>query len=254
VSCSVLDAGLRIMVMIVEEVLLMTGSTDTNEIPRVFRLRKALAPVLFIIAVLGLLAAIFVPVPKRGTPKPPPILDRPLPDFRLTERSGQTVTKADLKGKIWVAAFVFTRCNGPCPSVSATMARLQKELNLAGEDRLRLVTFTVDPSRDSLADLNKYAANFQAHPERWLFLTGEEPEIHRLMREGFQMAVNRSPNPMPVEGQEFDHSTFLVVVDAEGNIRGHFDGYQGPNDEGGERFQERYAALKAAVTELLTAR
>ncbi|MGL6074934.1 MAG: SCO family protein [Fimbriiglobus sp.] len=226
----------------------------TNETPpRIFRLRKALAPVLLLLAIVGLISAIFLPVPPifRKTPKPQEALSKPLPEFRLTERSGKTVTKEDLKGKVWVAAFVFTRCNGPCPSVSATMARLQKELNLAGDDRLRLVTFTVDPNRDGLADLKKYADNFAAHPDRWLFLTSEEAEIHRLMKTGFMMAVERSPNPMPIEGQEFDHSTFLVVVDAEGNIRGHFDGYQGPNDENGERFQERFAALKASVAGLL---
>jgi protein SCO1 len=64
------------------------------------------------------------------------------------------------------------------------------------------------------------------------------------------MGVQRSEKAEPIEGQEFDHSTFLVVVDKTGNIRGHFDGYQGPNDENGERFQERFAAMKAMIAEL----
>ena len=54
----------------------------------------------------------------------------PVPDFTLTERSGKKVSRDDLKGKVWVASFVFTRCTGPCPQVTATMARLQKELDL----------------------------------------------------------------------------------------------------------------------------
>src|SRR5215470_9833230 len=84
-----------------------------------------------------------------------------VPAFDLTERSGRTVSDQSLRGKVWVAAFVFTRCTGPCPQVTATMARLQKELNLARRDDLRLVTFTVDPERDQPKELQDYARHFQ---------------------------------------------------------------------------------------------
>src|SRR5438270_607734 len=66
-------------------------------------------------------------------------VDYPVGEFRLTERSGQSVTRDDLLGKVWVAAFVFTRCAGPCSQVSGTMARLQKEL--PDRDDVRLVSF-----------------------------------------------------------------------------------------------------------------
>src|ERR1700722_8203749 len=68
-------------------------------------------------------------------------------DFALTERDGSTVRKADLLGKVWVASFVFTRCTGPCPQVTATMARLQDAFR--DEPDVRLVTFTVDPENDT---------------------------------------------------------------------------------------------------------
>jgi protein SCO1 len=227
--------------------------TSTDSPPRILRWKRTLAPVLFVLALIGMISAILLPVPSFLRSKSKPgveVFTRPLPEFRLTERSGQSVSKADLLGKVWVAGFVFTRCNGPCPSVTATMARLQTELNLAASDDLRLVTFTVDPGRDGPEELKKYATKFAAHPERWLFLTGQEAEIHTLMKTGFMMGVQRSEKAEPIEGQEFDHSTFLVVVDKTGNIRGHFDGYQGPNDENGERFQERFAAMKAMIAEL----
>src|SRR5581483_556163 len=95
----------------------------------------------------------------RSTPSPePPDLDFPVGTFRLTERSGRTVTEQDLRGKVWVASFIFTRCTGPCPQVTSTMRRLQSELGdelQAG--RVKLVTFTVDPEHDDLRKLREYA-------------------------------------------------------------------------------------------------
>src|SRR5262245_3008746 len=106
---------------------------------------------------------------------PPDLYPEPVGDFALTERSGRTVTNADLLGKVWVASFVFTRCTGPCPQVSGTVARLQKDLE--GEKDVRLVTFTVDPEHDNANELREYAAHFGAYPDRWLFLTGKEQEV-----------------------------------------------------------------------------
>lgn len=204
------------------------------------------------IGIAALLAAIFLPVPKKTKPAPPASLPGfVLPDFTLTERTGKPVSKTDLQGKVWIASFVFIRCTGPCPSVSATMTKLQSELDLANQADLRLVTFTVDPERDSPNELKKYADTFRANPDRWLFLTGKEDEIHTLLKTGFKIGVNRSTNPHPIAGQEFDHSTYITVVDKTGTIRGHFDGYRGPNDMNGVRFNESMTALKQLVADLL---
>ena len=111
-------------------------------------------------------------------------LDYPIGEFALTERSGKTVTDKDLRGNVWVGSFIFTRCSGPCPAVTNTMARLQRDLaaELKG-GKFKLVTFTVDPARDDLAALKDYANNRQADPNNWLFLTGEEKTIHKLLQE-----------------------------------------------------------------------
>jgi cytochrome oxidase Cu insertion factor (SCO1/SenC/PrrC family) len=182
--------------------------------------------------------------------EPLPDLDFPVGTFAFTERSGKTVTDADLKGKVWVAGFVFTRCTGPCPHVTATMARLQKEL--PKRDDLRLVTFTVDPQHDDTAKLRQYAENFQADPERWLFLTGEEREVHKLLRERFKQAVERRTGPDVKEGETFDHSTRLAVVDKKGVIRAVFDGL--PDDrypDPQQRFDENLKRLRDKATKLL---
>src|SRR5437879_4519339 len=88
----------------------------------------------------------------------------PVADFALTERSGDNVRRADLLGKTWVAAFIFTRCAGPCTQISGAMAHLQHDL--AGLDNVMLVSFTVDPEFDQPEVLRAYAKRFQADPKR----------------------------------------------------------------------------------------
>ncbi len=185
---------------------------------------------------------------------PPPLdLDFPVGSFALTERSGKTITDKDLLGKVWIASFIFTRCNGPCPAVTNTMARLQRELhNELATGQLKLVTFTVDPQRDDLTALNIYAKNRQADPNHWLFLTGDEQTIHQLVRERFKQTVIVETGPDVKEGFEFDHSTRLSLVDKNGIIRATYEGLPNENrPDGHERFEKGLKHLQERVRELL---
>jgi len=110
-----------------------------------------------------------------------------VPDFALIERSGQSVTRADLLGKVWIASIIFTRCAEECPLVSNHMARLQA--TFAAEPDVRLVSVTVDPVYDTPEVLTRYAQSFAAQPQRWLFLTGDKATIYRLVREGFRLGL-----------------------------------------------------------------
>ena len=177
-------------------------------------------------------------------------LSIPVPEFKLTERSGKSISRDDLKGKVWVASFVFTRCTGPCPQVTATMARLQSELRLTDTSDLRLVTFTVDPERDTPDDLRDYAKHYSADQDRWLFLTGKEEEIHQLLKDGFKVTAQRSKSAKA--GEEFDHSSRLVVVDKRGNIRGIADGARsGSSLDPDADLTASLEKLKTKVAELL---
>lgn len=213
------------------------------------RFLRIATPVMLLLAVGSFVAALVLPLPWAKKEPKPVLFD--VPPFALTERSGKPISNADLSGKVWVAAFVFTRCTGPCPSVSATMAKLQAELDLANQPDLRLVTFTVDPDRDTPDALKKYADHFSAHPDRWLFLTGKEDELHRLARDGFKIGADRTKNPKPDAGQEFDHSTKLAVVDKKGAVRGYYDGYPGKHDEDAKGYEDGIKMLKNTVAELL---
>src|SRR6516165_10824754 len=132
-------------------------------------------------------------------------------DFSLTECHGQTVTKADLLGKPWVACFIFTRCAGPCPRVSQQMQILQSRLK---DLDVRLVSFSVDPENDTPEELLDYAKRYKADPEKWWFLTGDKRTIFRLIRRSFRMIVDDDPQQIP--GFEVIHSIDIMHVDAAG--------------------------------------
>src|SRR5437667_10232129 len=143
-------------------------------------------------------------------------------DFALTERNGRIVTRADLDGKVWVASFVFTCCAGPCPQISGTMAELHRDVS--GEPDVRLVTFTVDPERDTPVVLKQYAERYGADPERWLFLTGEQKALYALIEKSFLLGVRQNEGKDRTPGNEVTHSTRLVLVDRRGHVRGFYDG------------------------------
>ena len=141
----------------------------------------------------------------------------PLPDFALTERNEQPVTLADLKGKVWIADFFYTACPGPCPMLSSRLSDLQKELG--DDDRVRLVSISTDPEKDTPAVLQQYAEKFHAS-DRWLFLTGSKAAIHELALNGFKLPFEENPGG----AEPIIHSTRLILVDQSGTIRGLYEG------------------------------
>ncbi len=146
-----------------------------------------------------------------------------VPPFALTERGGKTITNRDLSGKIWVADFVFTTCPGPCPLITASMAKVQDKV--AHDPRVQLVTFTVDPQNDTPGVLSVYADKFGADPYRWWFLTGSEKPLYDLIQNGFYQVVQDNRGQPQEPGQfTVTHSTSFVLVDGDGVIRGSYDG------------------------------
>ena len=139
-------------------------------------------------------------------------------DFELQECRGRKVTKADLLGQPWLAAFIFTKCAGPCPLVSSEMKKLQ---DATRDIPLRLVSFTVDPDRDTPEVLQFYADKLGADPDRWWFLTGDKPTIFGLVRNSFKMIVDEAENPQP--GFEVIHSIEIMHVNADGVVVGRYN-------------------------------
>ena len=134
-----------------------------------------------------------------------------VPEFVLTERSEKSISLADLKGSIWVADFIFTHCAGPCPRMTMQMAEVQRAI--AAAPHVKLVSYSVDPERDTPEVLRSYADGYGADPERWWFLTGPVQTISHLAVNGFHVGTLDDP---------ILHSTLFALVDRRGHIRGYY--------------------------------
>jgi len=139
-----------------------------------------------------------------------------VPQFVLVNQDGQNFGSAQLRGKIWIADFIYTTCPGPCPMISSRMSELQKPLK---KTDVHLISFSVDPTKDTPQVLRGYAEKLQAERGRWDFLTGPQSTIYDLSRNGFKLAVSDGGDEkgIPV------HSTRMILVDRHGAIRGYYD-------------------------------
>lgn len=175
-------------------------------------LTAALLVLAFLLATLNLRA---------GLGKPLPVLSQ-VADFSLTNQNGQAVSLADLRGQVWVADIIFTRCPGPCLKMSRQMQELQQ--SLPAGSRARLVTLTTDPEFDTPAVLKTYAGRFGADLNRWCFLTGTKPQIAGLARDSLKLtAIEVKPGERQSPNDLFVHSTIFVLVDKQGRLRGVYE-------------------------------
>jgi protein SCO1 len=154
--------------------------------------------------------------------------DRPLPvigqiaDFTLTNQNGRVVSLADLRGHVWVADIIFTRCAGPCPRMTRQMKELQDAL--PPWSMAKLVTLTTDADFDAPPVLKAYAERFQADTNRWLFLTGAKQAIAKLAIDSLKLtAIEKKPEERESDQDLFVHSTIFVVVDKRARLRGVFE-------------------------------
>ncbi len=144
------------------------------------------------------------------TRPPLPILGN-VPPFELISQDGANFHGESLRGHVWVADFIFTNCPGPCLRMSTFLGRVQKATEAFPD--LRLVSFSVDPDRDTPSALAQFASKYQADPARWKFLTGPRPTLQMLSRDAFKLG--------DVDGS-LNHQTRFVLVDAKGRIRGYY--------------------------------
>ncbi len=172
----------------------------------------------------------------RRLPPAPPVLAT-LPAFQMTDQLGHPFGTADLIGKVWIADFIFTNCQTMCPVLTQKMAEIGHRGRHLGPD-FHLVSFSVDPERDTPQRLAAYAAVHGADAHKWTFLTGSLDAVQKAVVDGFKIGIDRrkvTPSATP-EGSpaaaaetpgdsfwEIVHGEHLVVVDRRLQIRGYFD-------------------------------
>ncbi|HWL51838.1 MAG TPA: SCO family protein [Chthoniobacteraceae bacterium] len=142
-----------------------------------------------------------------------------VPSFSLLERSGQQVTLDSMRGKVWIADFVFTNCPDICPLLNSRIVGIQKELLASGEN-VAIVSFSVDPANDTPEVLRGYADHLGADP-RWLFMTGDKAQLQKIAMEGFLMAFSNEEGMAPAD---VSHSSKIALVDQNGIVRRFYEG------------------------------
>jgi protein SCO1/2 len=143
-----------------------------------------------------------------------------VPRFAMTDQAGSPFTSESLKGRVWAAAFVFTRCPTMCPRVTRAMRNVQVDAAQKGVP-LHLVSFSVDPDNDTPEVLRQYAKAYQANLASWSFATGDAAKVRETAERGFKIAVEGSADPAKADFG-ITHGTQLVLVDTTGKIRGYY--------------------------------
>jgi protein SCO1/2 len=167
----------------------------------------------------GLIGLAYVNLKSTRPPSLPSNLEKisQVPAFQLIDQTGKSITLEDLKGKIWAANFIFTRCKGPCPITVLRMQDLNTKLKKV-RGNVELVTFTVDPEYDTPEILKTFSEPLGADPASWKFLTGMPDAIQKIVVTGLLQPLAKEPDGTPA------HSTRVVLVDADGWLRGYQDG------------------------------
>lgn len=184
--------------------------------------RSGIKPIVWVIAFVAVAALIglaYVSLKNTRPAMPSAPLEKlaRVPEFTLTDQTGTAFGSADLKGKIWVANFIFTRCKGPCPLITTRMAELNGKLKKT-HNEVKLASFTVDPEHDTPEVLSKYGINLAANAADWKFLTGSPEAMNEIVVKGLLQPLAKEPDGTPAHSQRF------VIVDGDGWIRGFQNG------------------------------
>lgn len=157
------------------------------------------------------------------TRPPDPKLDDygTIPAFSLVDEQGHPFTEAALAGHVSVVDFVFTRCDMTCPVNTMKLERVQEKTFDVG-DRIKLVSFSVDPAYDTPERLTEYAKRYRADATRWRFVTGDNAAIHKLVEGPFMTQMTRDAD-RPSGAPNIAHSNHFFLVDPQLHIRGLYD-------------------------------
>ena len=138
-----------------------------------------------------------------------------VPDFKFTDSNGETISREDMEGKVWVADFIFTTCTMACPIMTGNMNIIHKSFK--DDNNVRIISISVYPEYDTPEVLKEYASRYNANTDRWHFLTGPEESVKNIIKTGFKIGDYEDI---------ISHSEKFALVDVRGNIRGYYSGME----------------------------
>ncbi len=139
-------------------------------------------------------------------------------NFSLTNQNGETITQENYKNKIYIADFFFTTCPTICPIMTKNMGEIQSKI--VKDTNVLLLSHSVTPDIDSVAQLKKYALEKGVIDTKWNLVTGSKKEIYELARKSY-LAVKTDGDGGPYD---MIHTENFILVDKEKRIRGFYDG------------------------------
>ena len=140
--------------------------------------------------------------------------------FSFTNQDGQTITKKNVEGKVYVAEYFFTHCEGICPIMNNNMRLVYVEFR--GDSNFLILSHTCDPERDSVAQMKYYADSMKVDTKKWIFLTGRKDSLYKAARVSY--TIDDPANNLKSIDDQFIHSQFWALVDRNGDVRKIYDG------------------------------
>ena len=140
--------------------------------------------------------------------------------FSFTNQDGQTITKKNVEGKVYVAEYFFTHCDGICPTMNNNMRLVYEEFK--NDSNFLILSHTCDPDRDSVAQMKYYADSMKVDTKKWIFLTGRKDSLYKAARVSY--TIDDPANNLKSIDDQFIHSQFWALVDKNGDVRKIYDG------------------------------
>lgn len=142
--------------------------------------------------------------------------------FTLKDQRGRVITEDSVKNKVFVVNFFFTSCHDVCISMNRNVKKIYNALHQYPD--FMILSHTVNPSIDSVPVLAKYARQWHANPDQWLFLTGSETELYHLARQVYMLGQGvRSNGTQDSDSSDFVHTQLIALIGRQGRIRGIFN-------------------------------
>jgi protein SCO1/2 len=148
------------------------------------------------------------------------------PTFSLVDQAARPFSSTDVNGRVVLANFIYTSCTDTCPLLSQNMGQVQEQLKADGSfgTKALLLSFSVDPERDTPPVLAAYGERFGLDASGWKMLTGPVDQLGRVADE---FKLGRAI-PLPLDAQHpqvnLAHTNRFVLVDGSGQMRAFYSG------------------------------